>query len=144
MVRSMSQSPKKPFLEALDQGPLVSDGAMRSLLYERGIFFTQNFEQLCVTRPAFVSRIHADYLEAGAHILQTNTFGANRFRLERHGLVGEVRRFNLEGAKLAKQVAGEEAYVGGSVGPSGLVPGPDRARELGRPRRSRRAGWTCW
>jgi methionine synthase I (cobalamin-dependent)/5,10-methylenetetrahydrofolate reductase len=119
-----------PFLEAVSRGLLVSDGAMGSLLYERGVFVTQNFEQLNVTRPDVVSKIHADYLEAGAQILQTNTFGANRFRLERHGLVGEVRRFNVAGAELARRIAGQQAYVAGSVGPTGLVPGADRAREL--------------
>ncbi|NUO52055.1 MAG: bifunctional homocysteine S-methyltransferase/methylenetetrahydrofolate reductase [Polyangiaceae bacterium] len=119
-----------PFLEAVERSLLVSDGAMGSLLYERGIFVSQNFEQLNVARPDVVKRIHADYLEAGAQIIQTNTFGANRFRLERHGLVGEVRRFNLEGAKIAREVVGKRAYVAGSIGPTGLVPGADRAREL--------------
>ncbi len=119
-----------PFEEALAKSVLVSDGAMGSLLYERGIFVTQNFEQLNVTRPDVVKKIHADYLDAGAQILQTNTFGANSFRLERHGLVGEVRRFNIEGAKIAHEVAQGRAYVAGSIGPTGLVPGPDRAGEL--------------
>jgi homocysteine S-methyltransferase len=120
----------KPFLEAVAQGPLVSDGAMGSLLYERGIFVTQNFEQLNVTRPDVVKKIHADYLDAGAQIIQTNTFGANSFRLEKHGLVDEVRRFNVAGAMIAREVVGDRAYVAGSVGPSGLVPGADRKREL--------------
>ena len=119
-----------PFLEAVERSLLVSDGAMGSLLYERGIFVTQNFEQLNVARPEVVKKIHADYLEAGAQIIQTNTFGANRFRLERHGLVGEVRRYNLEGAKIARDVVGGRAYVGGSIGPTGLVPGADRSKEL--------------
>jgi homocysteine S-methyltransferase len=119
-----------PFLEAVDKSLMVSDGAMGSLLYERGVFVTQNFEQLNVARPDVVKRIHADYLEAGAQIIQTNTFGANRFRLERHGLVGEVHRFNLEGARIAREVVGRRGYVAGSIGPTGLVPGADRAREL--------------
>lgn len=123
-------APLPPFLEAVARSLLVSDGAMGSLLYERGIFVTQNFEQLNVARPDVVKKIHSDYLEAGAQIIQTNTFGANRFRLERHGLVGEVRRYNLEGAKIAREVVGNRAYVAGSVGPTGLVPGADRAKEL--------------
>ncbi len=122
--------PLPPFLEALEKTLLLSDGAMGSLLYERGIFVSQNFEQLNVTRPDVVRKIHADYLEAGANIIQTNTFGANRFRLERHGLVGEVRRFNVAGAAIAREVVGKRAYVAGSVGPTGLVPGPLRAKEL--------------
>lgn len=115
--------PALPFLEAVRQAILVFDGAMGSLLYERGIFVTQNFEQLNVTRPEIVRRIHTEYLEAGAQVLQTNTFGANRICLERHGLVGEVRAFNLAGARLAREVAGDSAYVAGSIGPTGLVPG---------------------
>jgi methionine synthase I (cobalamin-dependent) len=130
MTQERVPSPLKPFLEAVSQGPLVSDGAMGSLLYERGIFVTQNFEQLNVSRPDVVKKIHADYLEAGAQIIQTNTFGANSFRLEKHGLVDDVERFNLEGARIAREVVGDRAYVAGSVGPSGLVPGADRKREL--------------
>ncbi len=122
--------PLLPFLEAVDRGLLVSDGAMGSLLYERGVFVTQNFEQLNVTRPDVVKKIHADYFDAGAQIIQTNTFGANSARLERHGLVGEVRRFNIAGALLARQATEGRAYVAGSIGPTGWVPGADRAKEL--------------
>ena len=70
--------PLPPFLEAVHKTLLLSDGAMGSLLYERGIFVTQNFEQLNVTRPDIVRKVHADYIDAGAHVIQTNTFGANR------------------------------------------------------------------
>ncbi len=115
--------PALPFLDAVKRSILVFDGAMGSLLYERGVFVTQNFEQLNVTRPDVVRRIHADYLEAGAQVLQTNTFGANRVSLERHGLVGEARSLNLAGARIAREIAGEHAYVAGSIGPTGLVPG---------------------
>lgn len=118
------------FLEAVEKGLLVSDGAMGSLLYERGVFVTQNFEQLNVARPDVVKKIHSDYLEAGAQIIQTNTFGANSFRLERHGLVGEVRKLNIAGATIAREVVGDRGYVAGSMGPTGLVPGPHRARDL--------------
>jgi len=115
--------PSLPFLDAARQSLLVFDGAMGSLLYERGVFVTQNFEQLNVTRPDVVRKIHADYLDAGAQVIQTNTFGANRFCLERHGLVGEVSAYNLAGARVARDIAGANAYVGGSIGPTGLVPG---------------------
>ncbi len=111
------------FLEAVKQSLLVFDGAMGSLLYERGVFVTQNFEQLNVTRPDIVRKIHADYVEAGAQVITTNTFGANRFCLERHGLIDHVRAFNVAGASIAREVAGANAYVGGSMGPTGLVPG---------------------
>jgi homocysteine S-methyltransferase len=109
---------------------LVLDGAMGSLLYERGIFVMQNFEQLNVTRPDVVSKIHEDYVAAGANIIETNTFGANSFRLDRHGLGDQVRAFNLAGARLARKAAGEDVWVGGSIGPTGLVPGVAAQAEL--------------
>lgn len=114
--------PALPFREAIRRSLIVFDGAMGSLLYERGVFVTQNFEQLNVTRPDVVGKIHADYVAAGAQVIETNTFGANRFRLERHGLVGEVRAFNTAGARLARAAAGDQAYVAGSMGPTGLLP----------------------
>ena len=122
--------PEIPFLERLKDQTIVFDGAMGSLLYERGVFVTQNFEQLNVTRPDVVKRIHADYLAAGAQVLETNTFGANKFRLDRHGLGGEVRAYNLAGARNAREIAGRDAYVAGSVGPTGLIPGVMSKEEL--------------
>jgi len=109
---------------------LVFDGAMGSLLYERGIFVMQNFEQLNVTRPDVVAKIHEDYVTAGANIIETNTFGANSFRLDRHGLGDQVRAFNLAGARLARKAAGEDVWVAGSIGPTGLVPGVATQAEL--------------
>jgi methionine synthase / methylenetetrahydrofolate reductase(NADPH) len=109
---------------------LVFDGAMGSLLYERGVFVTQNFEQLNVSRPDVVSRIYEDYVAAGAQIIETNTFGANCFRLDRHGLGDQVRAYNVASARLARQAAGDEVWVGGSMGPSGLVPGVATQAEL--------------
>ncbi len=114
--------PSRSFLDAQRDDLLVFDGAMGSLLYERGVFVTQNFEQLNVARPDIVQKIHTDYVEAGADVVLTNTFGANRYRLERHGLVGEVRRFNEAGARLAREAVGDRAFVAGSIGPSGLLP----------------------
>jgi methionine synthase / methylenetetrahydrofolate reductase(NADPH) len=118
-----------PFREAM-KSLLVFDGAMGSLLYERGVFVTQNFEQLNVSRPDIVSKIHQDYVAAGAQVIETNTFGANCFRLDRHGLGDQVRSYNVTAARLARQAAGEEVWVGGSIGPSGLVPGVATQAEL--------------
>jgi homocysteine S-methyltransferase len=103
---------------------------MGSLLYERGVFVTQNFEQLNVIRPEVVTRIHEDYVTAGAQIIETNTFGANAFCLDRHGLGDQVRAFNVAGARLARQAAGEAVWVAGSIGPTGLVPGVASPAEL--------------
>jgi methionine synthase I (cobalamin-dependent)/5,10-methylenetetrahydrofolate reductase len=123
MSAVVSARPALAFLEAVKQSLLVFDGAMGSLLYERGVFVTQNFEQLNVTRPDIVRKIHADYVDAGAQVITTNTFGANSFCLERHGLVDHVRAFNLAGASIAREIAGASVYVAGSIGPTGLVPG---------------------
>src|SRR5215208_1674087 len=118
-----------PFREAM-RSLLVFDGAMGSLLYERGIFVMQNFEQLNVTRPDIVRKIHEDYVGAGAQVIETNTYGANSFRLDRHGLGDQVRVYNLAGARLARQAAGEDVWVAGSIGPSGLVPGVATKTEM--------------
>ncbi len=111
-----------PFREAM-RSLLVFDGAMGSLLYERGVFVTQNFEQLNVTRPDVVGKIHEDYVAAGAQVIETNTFGANGFCLDRHGLGDQVRAYNVAGARLAR-------WVAGSIGPTGLVPGVASPAEL--------------
>jgi len=109
---------------------LVFDGAMGSLLYERGVFVMQNFEQLNVTRPDIVCKIHEDYVAAGAQVIETNTYGGNSFRLDRHGLGDQVRAFNVAGARLARQAAGDDVWVAGSMGPSGLVPGVATKMEM--------------
>jgi homocysteine S-methyltransferase len=118
-----------PFREAM-KSLLVFDGAMGSLLYERGVFVTQNFEQLNVSRPDVVTKIHEDYVAAGAQVIETNTFGANSFRLDRHGLGDQVRAYNVAGARLARVAAGDDVWVGGSIGPTGLVPGVATKAEL--------------
>ena len=118
-----------PFREAM-RSLLVFDGATGSLLYERGVFVTQNFEQLNVSRPDVVRKICEDYVAVGAQVIETNTYGANCFCLDRHGLGDQVRAYNVAGARLARQAAGEDVWVGGSMGPSGLVPGVATQAEL--------------
>src|SRR5499426_2781826 len=118
-----------PFREAM-RSLLIFDGAMGSLLYERGVFVTQNFEQVNVTRPEVVGKIHEDYVTAGAQVIETNTFGANSFCLDRHGLGDQVRAYNLAGARLARKAAGDDVWVAGSIGPTGLVPGVASPAEL--------------
>jgi len=110
----------KPFLEALAEGPLLFDGAMGSLLYERGVFLTHCYDELNLSRPELIRRIHREYLDAGAEILETNTFGANRLALARHGHSAKVEAINRAGVDLARELADDLAYVAGSVGPSGV------------------------
>ena len=115
--------PDIPFLEALKRGPLVFDGAMGTQLYERGYFITRSFDEANLARPDLVLDIHRDYVAAGAHIIEANTFGANRELLGRYGVQDRTRDINRAGVRLARQAADGRAYVAGSVGPTGRMTG---------------------
>lgn len=130
------------FLELIQTNhPVLSDGAMGTILHSRGVSFDVCFDELNLTKPALVAEIHRAYIEAGAQIIQTNTFGANRFKLEKHGLDKRVREVNLAGVELARRVvmaSFKEVFIAGDVGPLGvrLAPfgrvQPDQAREVFR------------
>ncbi|MGD1158662.1 MAG: homocysteine S-methyltransferase family protein, partial [Terriglobia bacterium] len=111
---------REPFLERIDKRALVCDGAMGTMLYSRGISANRCYDELNVTMPQLVKEVHLAYIKAGAEVIETNTFGANRFRLQKFDLSAKVREFNLAGARLAREVAGEDLYVAGSVGPLGI------------------------
>lgn len=118
----MARYAETSLLERLDHDEVVvGDGAMGSLLYERGVPFTECFEALCVRKPDIVRQIHADYLAAGARLLETNSFRANALALARHGLEKQAREISRAAAALAKEAAKGEAYVAGAVGPIGRV-----------------------
>ncbi len=109
------------FLEQLKKTPILCDGATGTLLYAKGVFINRCYDELNLSQPELIRQLHHDYLHAGAQIIETNTFGANRFRLERHGLADRVRDINLAGAKLAREEAKNfDVWVGGSVGPLGV------------------------
>ncbi len=110
---------KKNFLETIQERPLIFDGAMGSMIYESGVFINTCYEHLCLSSPDLVLGIHQKYAAAGADVIETNTYGANRFLLQGHGLGEQVRAINLAGVRLARQAAGSEGYVAGSVGPVG-------------------------
>jgi len=111
----------KPFAEALrSEGPLLFDGATGSLLYERGIFLNRCYDELAVSQPELITRVHRDYLEAGADIIETNTFGANRLALARHGFSEQIEEINRAAVRLAREVARDRAWVAGAVGPTGI------------------------
>lgn len=118
-----------PFLEAIERGGMVGDGAMGSLLYERGIFVNRNFDEVNLSQPELVYRIHREYLLAGAHVLESNTYGANRLRLARHGLSDKTEEINRAAVSILARAAGGAAYLAGSMGPSGLTPGEVRRSE---------------
>lgn len=110
-------------LDALTAGPLLADGAMGTMLHARGIAFDTCFDYLNVEHPTMVAEIHQAYVEAGARLIVTNSFGANRYKLAQHGLEEDLREINAAAVKLAKQVvaaSGKEVFIAGDVGPLGV------------------------
>ncbi len=117
----MSKPRSREFLDRLNGEVLVCDGATGTALYSRGYSYQSCFEELNESAPAVVEELHREYLRAGAQIIETNTFGANFFRLCEHGFEKRVREINREGARIAKRAAGERAFVAGSMGPLNRV-----------------------
>src|SRR6266699_2313885 len=119
-------------LEQLQQRPLLCDGAMGTLLYARGIPYEQFFDAHNITQPELIQSIHREYISAGAQIIETNTFGANRAKLEAYHLEERVREINFRAVKLAceaREVSGQPVFVAGAVGPSGRpLQAPDEQR----------------
>ncbi len=114
------------FLDLLNERILICDGAMGTMLYEKGISFDHCFDEINLSRPELVREIHEAYLDAGADIIETNTFGGNRFRLTQHGLEDRISAINEAGVRLARETAdrksdelGRPVFVAGSVGPLG-------------------------
>ncbi|MAS98637.1 MAG: bifunctional homocysteine S-methyltransferase/methylenetetrahydrofolate reductase [Kiritimatiellaceae bacterium] len=104
-------------LETLQHKPLIGDGAMGTMLYAKGIFINTCYEQLCLTKPYLIECVHRDYVEAGADLIETNTFGANRLKLEAHGIADQLEAINRTAVHLARKSAGPNTYILGSVGP---------------------------
>ncbi len=127
-------APARTFSEALAQGVLVVDGAMGTQLYERGVLYSACFEELNVSRPELVKKIHDDYIRAGAQVIVTNTFGANSLRLEKHGLSGRVSELNQAAVRIAREAAGARAFVAGNIGPSGWFLGDPGIEDVARVR----------
>ncbi len=120
---SSSSRTQRPLLDAVRAGVLVVDGAMGTQLYERGVLYGSCFDELNVTRPELVTKVHDDFLRAGAQVIETNTFGANALRLEKYGLASRVQELNLAGVRVARAAAAGQAYVLGAIGPSGYFLG---------------------
>lgn len=108
-------------IERLKHSPVLCDGAMGTLLYAKGIFINRCYDELNLSQPELIRAVHHDYLQAGAEIVETNTFGANSFRLARHSLADRVREINLAGAHVAREAAKSfDVWVAGSIGPLGV------------------------
>ncbi len=115
---------KKPYLERIKEGIILFDGAMGTMLYDKGIFINQCFENINLTDPDKVLEIHQAMADAGAQVLTTNTFGANPIKLKSYNLEDKTAEINIGGVVLARKVAGSRLYVAGSVGPTGVRPAP--------------------
>src|SRR5580692_11433122 len=127
----MASGMVSPVADAIDRlfsgGRVLCDGAMGTMLYGRGIFINRSYDELNLSQPETVAAVHAEYLQAGAEVIETNTFGANAFRLERYGLRDKVRAINLAGVRIARQCVAQihekqasEAFVAGAIGPLGV------------------------
>ncbi|MEZ5196709.1 MAG: bifunctional homocysteine S-methyltransferase/methylenetetrahydrofolate reductase [Bacteroidales bacterium] len=109
-----------PFSEFIKDNLVLFDGAMGTELYNRGVFINSCYDELNLTRPRMIREIHEAYAQAGADVLETNTFGANRLKLQKHGLEDRLYEINNTGARLAREAAGDNIYVAGSIGPLNL------------------------
>jgi len=116
----MSQSRSKEFRDQLQRRVLVADGAMGTVLYSKGVFINRCFDELNLSLPALVKETHQEYVKAGAEILETNTFGATRTRLAAFGLSEKLLDINRAGVRLAREAAGDAAFVAGAIGPLGV------------------------
>ncbi len=123
------------FREFINENVVLCDGAMGTLLYERGVYLNRCFDELNLTDPDMVSQVHEDYINAGVDVIETNTFGANPFKLEKYRLGDKLEEINKKAADIARKAAGEAAWVAGAVGPLGVRIEPwgklglDEARE---------------
>ncbi len=115
------------FADIFANRPVLADGAMGTVLYARGIFINRCYDELNLSDPGLILSVHEEYLQAGAEILESNTFGANRFRLSRHGLGGKVAEINAAGVRIAREAVEHlkekqagTAWVAGSLGPLGV------------------------
>jgi len=117
----------RTFLDRLNQDVLLADGAMGTVLYARGVPFDRCFDELNLSAPDIVRGIHRDYIESGAELIETNTFGANRFKLSTHNLERRLAEINRAGALVARdavQASGRPVVVAGSMGPIGRPMAP--------------------
>ena len=103
-----------------DGRPHVADGGMGTMLYARGAFLNVCYDELSIQRPDLVRDIHREYVRAGAELIETNTFGANPFKLAHYGLTADTERINAAAARLARDAAGSDALVLGAIGPLGV------------------------
>jgi homocysteine S-methyltransferase len=129
----------KNFRELLDSDHVyVFDGAVGTRLYDKGVYINRSYDELNLTSPDLVREVHGEYVSAGADIIETNTFGATRHKLQPYGLENKLREINIAAVKLAREAAGDKVFVAGAIGPLGLRIEPfgptsfDEAKEMFR------------
>lgn len=113
---------ENPFIERLKKGHILCDGAMGTMLYEKGVPYDRCFDELNLSSPEIINEIHRAYIKAGAEIIETNTFGANRVRLAAYGLENQVVKINRQGVRIARdarEIEGKSIFTAGSIGPLG-------------------------
>ena len=111
----------QPFKELLETDRIhVFDGAMGTMLYAKGVYINRCYDELNLSNPDLVRDVHTEYIRAGADIIETNTFGATAHKLQQYGLEGNLHEINAIAAKVAREAAGERAYVAGAIGPLGV------------------------
>ena len=110
----------KELLRRLLEAPLICDGAMGTMLYNKGVFINRCYDEINLTQPELVAEVHRDYVQAGAEVIETNTFGANPVQLERHGLEAETEEINRRAAEIAVEASGAGVFVLGAIGPLGI------------------------
>ncbi len=127
----------KNFRDILESDSVfVFDGAVGTRFYDKGVYINRSYDELNLTQPDLVREVHEEYVKAGADIIETNTFGATRFRLQQYSLENKLREINIAGVKLAREAAGEDVFVAGAIGPLDLRIEPygptsfDEAKEM--------------
>lgn len=108
------------FIEKIQKKVILFDGGMGTEIYKRGVFINKCYDELNIIDPNIIKSIHEDYKNAGADVLESNTYGANRIKLNKHGLLDKLYEINFQGVKIAKEVAGDDVWVAGSMGPLGV------------------------
>ncbi|MBM3768045.1 MAG: bifunctional homocysteine S-methyltransferase/methylenetetrahydrofolate reductase [Acidobacteria bacterium] len=119
-MSTITSTKAQEFRDALAKGVLVADGAMGTMLYEKGVFINRCYDELNLSSPAIVKEVHEAYVKAGAQIVETNTFGANRARLASYGMADKLSAINKAGVQIAREAAKDAAFVAGALGPLGV------------------------
>src|SRR6266436_8282397 len=109
------------FRDIIDSDTIqVFDGAMGTMLYSKGIYINRSYDELNLVAPDLVREVHAEYIRAGADIIETNTYSATANKLQPYGLEGSLREINIKAARIAREAAGNRTFVAGAIGPLGL------------------------